>query len=206
MPLLASCLSEAGSDCVPLATMPPWGRDLLRASTLCPRWWNRAAAAEWAWDLVTRRRMDTRPRVSLPGSPAMRVVLVCSAVRGQSMRVACPPLCSLHTPVGVSSLQLDPSGHLRELLQASLPEPAEPPASSQCGRARRAHLSRLFSVLTSRLRPSLASVASSSSRCSFRRDAFARVASSSASSSWRFSCFILALAFSILGVTSSKRT
>lgn len=62
-----------------------------------------------------------------------------------------------------------------------------------------AHLSRFFRVLTSRLRPSLASVASSSSRWSLRRDALARVASSSASSSCRLSCFILALAFSILG-------
>ena len=61
------------------------------------------------------------------------------------------------------------------------------------------HLSRFFRVLTSRLRPSLASVASSSSRWSLRRDALARVASSSASSSCRLSCFILALAFSILG-------
>lgn len=61
------------------------------------------------------------------------------------------------------------------------------------------YLSRFFRVLTSRLRPSLASVASSSSRWSLRRDALARVASSSASSSCRLSCFILALAFSILG-------
>lgn len=67
------------------------------------------------------------------------------------------------------------------------------------------YLSRFFRVLTSRLRPSLASVASSSSLWSLRRDALARVASSSASSSWRLSCFILALAFSILGRYMNKR-
>lgn len=67
------------------------------------------------------------------------------------------------------------------------------------------HLSRFFRVLTSRLRPSLASVASSSSRWSLRREALARVASSSASSSCRLSCFILAFAFSIFGKLHEPR-
>lgn len=60
------------------------------------------------------------------------------------------------------------------------------------------YLRRFFRVWTSRLRPSLASVASSSSRCSFLREALDRVASSSASSSWRFSCFIREFDFSTL--------
>ncbi|TNN58552.1 hypothetical protein EYF80_031172 [Liparis tanakae] len=59
-----------------------------------------------------------------------------------------------------------------------------------------AYLRRFLRVWTSRLRPSLASVASSSSLCSFLREALALVASSSASSSWRFSCFMRELAFS----------
>lgn len=57
-------------------------------------------------------------------------------------------------------------------------------------------LRRFLSVWTSRLSPSLASVASSSSLCSFLREALALVASSSASSSCRFSCFMRELAFS----------
>lgn len=45
------------------------------------------------------------------------------------------------------------------------------------------YLRRFLRVWTSRLRPSLLSVASSSSRCSFLREALDLVASSSASSS-----------------------
>lgn len=59
------------------------------------------------------------------------------------------------------------------------------------------YLRRFLREVTSRMRPSLASEESSSSLCSFLRDALALVASSSASSSWRFSCFIRELAFSI---------
>lgn len=59
------------------------------------------------------------------------------------------------------------------------------------------YLRRFLRELISRVRPSLASVASSSSLCSFLREALALVASSSASSSCRFSCFIRELAFSI---------
>lgn len=59
------------------------------------------------------------------------------------------------------------------------------------------YLRRFLREVTSRTRPSLASEASSSSLCSFLRDALALVASSSASSNWRFSCFIRELTFSI---------
>ena len=52
-----------------------------------------------------------------------------------------------------------------------------------------AHLSLFLRELTSRFMASAVSVASSSSRCSFRREALARWASSSASSSCRLSCF-----------------
>lgn len=56
-------------------------------------------------------------------------------------------------------------------------------------RAVGAHLSLFLRELTSRFMASAVSVASSSSRCSFRREALARWASSSASSSCRLSCF-----------------
>ncbi|TNN28239.1 hypothetical protein EYF80_061613 [Liparis tanakae] len=62
-----------------------------------------------------------------------------------------------------------------------------------------AYLSLLRSDVTSLLSASLASVASSSSRCSFLRAAAARCASSSASSSWSFSCFTRTELFSAYG-------
>lgn len=97
---------------------------------------------------------------------------------------------------------LSPTPHYKGSrgIDRSLPRSSLQPTTSL-----NTYLSRFFRVLTSRLRPSLASVASSSSLWSLRRDALARVASSSASSSWRLSCFILALAFSILGRYMNKR-
>lgn len=65
------------------------------------------------------------------------------------------------------------------------------PCASCQGTAQNAlpYLSLLLRELTSLFIASAVSVASSSSRWSFLRDALARWASSSASSSWRFSCF-----------------
>lgn len=59
-----------------------------------------------------------------------------------------------------------------------------------------AYLSLLLSDATSLLSVSLASLASSSSLCSFLRAAATRCASSSASSSWCFSCFTRTFPFS----------